>query len=268
MVFFPTEIIINIYEFLNLQDLQIIKFVNQFSYDYSLKRSKQLFIEKYLPQNIQELFSNINYKEIHFLPFKESFVGDSNYIDSVKIEDLEEINESAPVFIGIDNIQRPYIALKMDIIIYNELINNLINLANTEVSVKENNEVINDSNKLMNNILTEKICTYRFVNVLFQRYPNDSAWCVGSCYNLVDFTEVYLQKKGILIYKSIFETLLNNNSLVHFAHHGMITNKSHSFCSLQDDCTCLFCETTSSDDEFDQFDEEDYKKIIYSIRLS
>ena len=30
MVFFPHELIIKIYEFLNLQDLQIIKFVNQF----------------------------------------------------------------------------------------------------------------------------------------------------------------------------------------------------------------------------------------------
>ena len=270
MVYIPNEILLKIYEFSNFEDLQIIKHVNLFSYYFSIIRSKQLFIRNNFPLNIQSFFTNINYDEIQFLPFKHSFVGDSNYIDSVTIEDLEEIHPTAPIFIGKDNINRPFIALKMDIIIYNKFINNLINNYN-DLNKDNKHETpidIEDKDILLENILEEKICSYRFVNVLFKRYSNLNAygWCVASKYNLIDFTNVYLQEKDFIIYDTIFKTLLNNNSLVNFSYNGMITNESHSFCSLQDDCKCLFCEITSSDE--DEFDEQDSRKTIYSIRLS
>lgn len=139
----PNEIFLYIVNNLcNIESLKKMVYLNKNLYLLSKKRIKEIIINKYFPQEIQDMFPNIY--EIPIIKFKEHFIGWTQYMDGVELCDV-----NAPIMIGVDNLNRPFITFRLE----------------TDVIVP-----------FFGNLGT-------FVNTLFQRYNNSNkSWVFGTYY--------------------------------------------------------------------------------------
>ena len=133
-------IILDIFDFLKINDLQNFMYTRKLSSDkisYFIKCKKK-FIEDYFPIEIQNSFPDrlLNYPIINF---KNTFL-DMDYYSKI---DFSEIDY--PISIGITNLNKPFIIIK-----YNRL--NLKNLKNSKMSVL----IIKRNQKLWSNAFSLK----------------------------------------------------------------------------------------------------------------
>ena len=105
----PNDIIIFLLRFLRLHQLKNFNTLSKTISNESLKYCKYLFIEKYFPKRIKDLFLNNSIYKQPILNFKHEFIGD-DYIDGISEKD---VNNS--IMIGIDlPWKRPFITLKLE----------------------------------------------------------------------------------------------------------------------------------------------------------
>ena len=139
----PYEIFLYILNnFCNIESLKRILYLNKNLFHLSKKRIKEIMINKYFPKFIQDLFPNIY--DIPIIKFQEHFIGWTQYLDGVELCDVK-----APLMIGIDGFNRPFITFRLE----------------TDVIIP-----------MFGTLGT-------FVNTLFQRYQNSNdSWVFGTYY--------------------------------------------------------------------------------------
>lgn len=201
--YLPQELIRNIYQYSNLKDLQKIKKLNKQNNLYAHKLIFNYLMDM-LPKHILKLLDNLNYKEIEYLPFKEKYIGYTNCIDQIKLEDLVKINPYKSIFIGITNDNRPFISFKIDVYFPKYYV--------------EARNLLNKYPKCPYVIYKDKV-KFTFVQTIFQRYLNKviynfnksytnqlTPWYSCSYYNLVDFTNTELNKNCLTILHFVINT--------------------------------------------------------------
>ena len=199
-MYLPNEILQKIYQYVALKDLPKIALVNNFG----LQIAKQLFPERFLkehfPPVIRNLLSFKQKKEIQYLPYQDSFMGYTDYLDGIRVEDLDTIDPNRSIFMGVDKYNRSFISLKLDIMIGKQTIQDIFN----------NIIQISDQHSFMDLVRSNNVkeaIVFRFVNTIFQRYRYDKKiWCIGSWYNLMDFTNTRLYEDDFDIYKNIIQS--------------------------------------------------------------
>lgn len=103
---------INISTFLKSNDLYnmiLISKNNTFLQKYMIQKCKIEIIQEYFNPKIIELFGGIDtFKNFKILPWNKKYIGFTDYIDSIKLKDLNDNK----IVIGIDDFSRPFIAMK------------------------------------------------------------------------------------------------------------------------------------------------------------
>lgn len=200
MVYLPNDILYKIYQYANLKDLTKIALVHKFSFQVAKQLFHQLFLKTHFPTKILQLMTPTQKANIQYLPFKKCFMGYTDYLDGIYVEDLEDINPNKSIFMGVDKYNRSFISLKLDIVIGKQMIQDVLDNVTQIPNQQEFMDLVRNNN-------VKEAMIFRFVNTLFQRYRYDKeTWCVGSWYNLMDFTNTRLYEDDLNIYKNIIQS--------------------------------------------------------------
>tara|TARA_B100000524_G_C23647659_1_gene369042 strand:- start:584 stop:1159 length:576 start_codon:yes stop_codon:yes gene_type:complete len=104
------DILYNITNFLELKDYLKLKKITNYKnseIEEMINLKKELITERF-NKDIINLFGGLDkFIEYPILKWEDKFMGGTDYIDQILIEDLKH-----PIMFGIDNYERPFIAIK------------------------------------------------------------------------------------------------------------------------------------------------------------
>ena len=95
-----------------------------------LQVAKQLFHQLFLKTHFPTKFFNCSHlhrnKIYNICHFEKCFMGYTDYLDGIYVEDLDDINPNKSIFMGVDKYNRSFISLKLDIVIGKQMIQDVL----------------------------------------------------------------------------------------------------------------------------------------------
>jgi hypothetical protein len=105
----PTDIYDNICSFLKLSLVIKLPYLNK-KFINNFKKKRTFILDKF-PNKIISIFGMENMINYPILEFKNKFIGYTDYIDSIRPDDLSE-----PIMIGVDCFKRAFVSIRTVII--------------------------------------------------------------------------------------------------------------------------------------------------------
>ena len=253
MLHLPLELLENIYKYSNSIDLNVFKNINQLSYQFASKILKELYINDFVKdKRILKILSKINKEDIEFLPFQKNFLGSTNYIDQITIEDLDKINPNKSIFIGKDIFNRPFITFKYEINFTKKYIDYKKSLGLQEPPTLKGKENNNYVTYICANTIFEEKLTIDLGNILEKIVTKP--WVNSSYYDMISFLNNLLFKHDIMILTELFKTKHNKKN-IKFTKNGIQLNE------LSINNNDYILDPITDNDDFDD------NEIIYNIKL-